>query len=157
MVKGKPWTSAEEKELLTLRGYGKTVSQIASKLQKSEGSIKIKLARLGFKVVVTPKICVVTTSKDPKEMIVPDELFSIEESLREEVAAMTALKTPGISKAEVARLKAIIQASGDYQERYARYINYRELERRLAELDEKYAELLKHDREVRSESKSFAS
>ncbi len=155
MVKGKPWTIVEERELLKLRDEGKTVNQIACKLQKSEGSIKIKLARLGFKqVVVTPQICAVTTSnaKVPQEIIVPAELFSIEEALREEATAMIALKKSGISKAEVARLKAIIQAAGDYQERFARYLNYRSLERWLSELDEKYSALAKRNTESGSES-----
>jgi hypothetical protein len=154
MVKGKPWTIVEERELLKLRGEGKTVNQIACKLQKSEGSIKIKLARLGFKqVVVTPQILSVTTSNAKiSEIIVPAELFSIEEALREEAAAMIALKKSGISKAEVARLKAIIQAAGDYQERYARYLNYRSLERWLSELDEKYSALAKRNTKLGSES-----
>ncbi|MEM2099615.1 MAG: helix-turn-helix domain-containing protein [Candidatus Bathyarchaeia archaeon] len=138
MPKGKPWTVEEERALKRLREEGKTVAEIASRLGKSPEAVKMKLSRLGLKVV-TLRNQGVTTS----ELIVPEELISVEEALKELVAAMNALKQPGLSKTEIMRLKALIQTSNLYQKRIAEYIDYRGLERELCELRDKYEALVK--------------
>ena len=139
MTKGKPWTVQEERQLKTLREEGKLVSQIATVLGKSEGSIKQKLMRLGLKVVTLEKSTGTTTS----ELIMPEELPSVEEALKDFVAAMNALKTPGLSKTEVMRLRTLIQTSSLYQKRIAEYMDYRGLEVEMLEWRKKYAELTK--------------
>ena len=139
MPKGKPWTVQEERQLKTLREEGKLVSQIATVLGKSEGSIKQKLMRLGLKVVTLEKSIGTTTS----ELIMPEELPSVEEALKDLVAAMNALKTPGLSKTEIMRLRTLIQTSSLYQKRIAEYIDYRRLEVEMLEWKAKYAELAK--------------
>ena len=139
MPKGKPWTVQEERQLKTLREEGKLVSQIATVLGKSEGSIKQKLMRLGLKVVTLEKSIGTTTS----ELIMPKELPSVEEALKDFVAAMNELKTPGLSKTEVMRLRTLIQTSSLYQKRIAEYIDYRRLEVEMLEWKKKYAELAK--------------
>ena len=55
-------------------------------------------------------------------------------------AAMNALQTPNLSKVEIARLRSIIQAVKTYKELLADYINYRQIEARLIEMEQKYAE-----------------
>lgn len=43
--KGRPWTSAEHDQALTMRFYKKTDAQIAAALDRSEGSV---MAKLGY-------------------------------------------------------------------------------------------------------------
>ena len=139
MTKGKPWTVQEGRQLKTLREEGKLVSQIATVLGKSEGSIKQKLMRLGLKVVTLEKSTGTTTS----ELIMPEELPSVEEALKDQVAAMNELKTPGLSKTEIMRLRTLVQVSNLYQKRIAEYIDYRGLEVEMLEWKAKYGELAK--------------
>jgi hypothetical protein len=70
-------------------------------------------------------------------------LPSIEETLKILAAALEALKTPGLEKAEVLRLRGIIAGAKVYQERFEVYVRYRELEEELMEARRKYAELRK--------------
>lgn len=136
MTKGKPWTNSEVNRLLELRKEGKTVAEIAMHMNKSEGAIKQKFRRLGLKVV-TAKNFGATTS----ELIMPEELLSVEEALMELVAAMNALKTPGLSRTDVMRLRTLIQTSNMYQKRFAEYMKYREIERQVVDLKAKYERL----------------
>lgn len=124
MPKGKPWRVEDERQLKRLREEGKTVAEIALRMHKSPGAIKQKLRRLGLKVVTLKNSGATTTS----ELIMPEELISVEEALKELVAAMNALKTPGLSRTEVMRLRTLIQTSGLYQKRLAEYMQYREVE-----------------------------
>jgi len=140
--KGKPWTVKDERELRRLREDSKTVAQIASKMNLTEDAVKQKLRRMGVKVVTLQKSVGTTTS----ELIIPEELPSVEEALKELVAAMNALKTPGLSKTEIMRLRTLVQTSSLYQHRIAEYMDYRGLEKRLVELTEKYDELNKREK-----------
>jgi len=136
MPKGVPWSKSEVDELLVLRTSGSTVRQIAEKLGKSEQAVQKKIERLGLKVVQQTNIGATTTS----ELIMPAELPSVEEALKILAAAMNALQTPGLTKAEVQRLRSIIQAVKTYKELLADYINYRQIEAKLVEMEQKYAE-----------------
>ena len=66
-----------------------------------------KLRRLGIVVVVEKKknICPTTTTT---QLVLPKELFSVEDILRELHAAVVGLKVPGLDKTEVIRLRGII-------------------------------------------------
>ena len=141
MPKGKPWLVEEERKLRKLREEGKTVVEIALWMKLTPDAVKQKLRRIGLKVVTLKNSGGTTTS----ELIMPEELPSIEEALKDLVAAMNALKTPGLSKTEVMRLRSLIQTSSLYQKRIAEYIDYRELEIRLIELEGKYAGLVKQE------------
>jgi len=132
----------DERELRRLREDSKTVAQIASKMNLTEDAVKQKLRRMGVKVVTLQKSVGTTTS----ELIIPEELPSVEEALKELVAAMNALKTPGLSKTEIMRLRTLVQTSSLYQHRIAEYMDYRGLEKRLVELTEKYDELNKREK-----------
>ena len=140
MPKGKEWSTTETRQLLDLRDAGDSVSLIASKMGKSEQAIMKKLQRLGLKVVHLEKSNGTTTSS---ELILPKELLTVEEALKVLAAAMVALQQPGLSKTEVLRLRAIVQASTVYQGKFADYVDYRGLEKELCEWRRKYDELAK--------------
>ena len=146
MPKGKPWTVQEERKLRDLRVAGKTVAEIAILMGKSVESIRMKLKRSGFTVKVdrTKNIGEGSTTT---ELIMPDDLISIEESLQIIVSAMNKLKTPNLSKNEVLRLKAIINAAVLYQRKFAEYVNYRKIEANLIDLTEKYEAWAERERE----------
>ena len=136
MVKGKPWRVEDERELRSLRMQGRTVAEVASRMNLSKDAVKAKLKRLGLKVD-TVKNSVGSTT----DLIIPVELPSVEEALLKLAGAMNALETEGLSKTEIARLRSIIQASGVYQKRFAEYVDYRGIEAELGELRRKYDEL----------------
>jgi hypothetical protein len=84
-----------------------------------------------------------TSHRCSTQLELPEELPSIEETLKMLAAALEALKTPGLDKAEVLRLRGIIAGAKVYQERFAEYVHYRELEEELLEARKKIAELIK--------------
>ena len=142
MPKGVPWSRDEEKQLVKLREYNKTVAEIAAVMGKSEQAVMKKLQRLGLKVVHLEKSYGTTTS----ELVMPEELPSVEEVLKIFAAALKALETPDLSKTEVMRLRSVIQAASAYQTKFAEYVDYRGIERELASLREKYEEIVKRDK-----------
>jgi hypothetical protein len=137
MPKGKPWTKEEEQQLRELVIRDLKAEDIAAKMGKSKDAVLKKIQRLGLKVVHPLNISPTTST----ELIIPKELPSIEEALKILAAAINALQTPNLSKAEIARLRSIIQAVKTYKELLADYINYRQIETRLIEMEQKYAEL----------------
>jgi hypothetical protein len=144
--KGKPWTREEEKQLRDLREQGCKVSEIAMAMGKSEEAIMKKLQRIGLKVVQQgASSWTTTTSTTVSEVIVPKELYSIEEALGMLAGAMKALQASGLSNTEVLRLRTLVQAASVYQVKFAEYVDYRGTEKRLVELGRKYLELVKHD------------
>lgn len=143
--KGRPWTVQEERQLRKLREEGKTVAEIALRMKLTPDATKKKLQRLGLKVVPLQKSGGTTTSS--AELILPEELPSIEEALKDLVAAMNALKTPGLPKTEIMRLRTLIQTSGLYQHRLAEYVDFRGIEREMIELTEKYEALAKMEQD----------
>ena len=76
-------------------------------------------------------------------MILPEELFTVEEALKIQAAALKALETPGLSKTEILRLKNVAAVARAYQVNFAEYIDSRGLERNLVELKEKFEGLRK--------------
>ena len=74
-------------------------------------------------------------------MPLPDELPSVEETLKELAGALKAAKEPGLNKVEVQRLQAIATLARTYKEILADYINYREVEDKLNDMQAKYTEL----------------
>ena len=130
MVKGKPWSHTEVKQLQELRHDGKTVKEIATLMGKSPDSVKQKLRRIGLKVVTLQNSEGSTTSIE-KELILPDDLPSIEMALLKIAAAMTALENPNLTKTDIMRLRTLIQTSTIYQKRFAEYVGYRQIERKV--------------------------
>ena len=92
-----------------------------------------KISRLRL-VVVVRQIQQTTTS---------NELPSVEKALQKLNDALVSLESPGLDQAETLRLRSIIQGRKLYIEKFAEFLNYRELEARLIELEGKYAALTK--------------
>lgn len=138
MPKGKPWTVKEERQLRALRKEGKTVAEIAERMNKTAGAIKQKLRRCGLKVVTKKNSGGTTTS----ELILPEELPSVEDALKKLAAAMNALEKPGLSKNEIMRLRSISQISEKYQKLLANYVDYRGIERKVDQAIEKLQQRL---------------
>jgi hypothetical protein len=60
-------------------------------------------------------------------MKLPAQLPSVEDALKKLTAAITELEKPGISRAEILRLRSIISSVKIYQPLFAEYVNYRGL------------------------------
>lgn len=143
MPKGKPWTKAEIKKLQSLLENGKSLEVIAANLGKSRQAVYLKARRLGLRVKEEDYSAVSPSSSTAAKLVLPEELISVEDALKKLVAAMNALEEPGLSKTEVMRLRTLIQTSGLYQKRFAEYMQYRQIEAKLVELEAKYARLAK--------------
>ena len=66
----------------------------------------------------------------------PEELSSVLEAFKVLAATMEALKTAGLDKGEVLRLRNLIQSATAYQAKVAEFIDYRVIESRLAKIEE---------------------
>jgi len=139
MPKGKPWTAHEETQLLQLVKARQPSNIIANKLGRTQQAIMKKIERLGLKkeVVVSVHAGRTTTS----ELQLPPELPSVEEALKILAAALKAGSEGGLNRTEVQRLHAIANLARTYKELLADYIDYRGIEVKLLEMEEKYAQL----------------
>ena len=137
MPKGKPWSANEEKELRELVGAKKDADAIAEIMGKSSEAVTKKCKRLGLEVVGTKAYKTTTSLK------LPDELPSVEEALKILAGALKAAKESGLDKVEVQRLQVVATLTRTYKDLLAEYINYREIEARLVDLEKKYEELLR--------------
>ena len=108
---------------------------------KPEEAVRIKIRRLGLEVVDQRKK--VRWSTTTAELVLPKELFSVEEVLKELHAAVMGLKVPGLDKTEVIRLRGIIAGCKIYKEMLADYMDYRGIEAELIEWKAKYEVLSK--------------
>ena len=112
-MKGKPWTVELEKQLRELVELGKSAAKIAVVLEKSYASVSSKIKRLGLQVDDDG----LSGSLLSSTLELPDELPSVETVLKKAAAALAGLETPGLSKVEVMRLRALIQSAAVYQVR----------------------------------------
>jgi hypothetical protein len=136
------WTREEERKLVEYWRQGVRNPEIlADRLGRKLEGVKKKLSRLGL-VVEPEKRGGPTTT----ELEMPEELPSVEEALKLLVAAMEALQKPGLSRAEVSRLRSIIQAVRTYKELLADYVDYRGIEAELIELEAKYGKLVENQK-----------
>ena len=71
----------------------------------------------------------------------PAELPSVEETLKLLAGALIALKTGGLNRDDILRLRGVILGAKTYKELIADYINYRALEAELLEWRNKYEAL----------------
>ncbi len=141
-MKGKPWTPEEEERLRQLLKANRSARAIARIMGKSRECVSMKIARLGLEVVTEQKNPSVTTTSHLATLQLPSELPSVEEQLKVLAAALEALRSPEVEKIDVLRLRAIIQGVRVYQELLAEYVDYRGIEAKVVELEEKYAKLL---------------
>ena len=135
MTKGKHWTIQEEAELKTLVEANTHVETIAALLGKKPGAIFIKCQRLGLKLQSKGYV--------NNSVPIPRELPSVEDALKMLAGALKTAVKPGLDKVEVQRLQAVATIAKTYKELLADYINYREIEAKLKEMEELNARLLK--------------
>ena len=132
-MKGIPWQIQEEAQLKALIEAKTPIDKIASTLKRTPTAILLKCQRLGL----VPSDYVTKST-----LLLPDELPSVEETLKELAAALRAAKEPGLNKVEVQRLQAIATLARTYKEILADYLNYREVEAKVNDMEAKYAALL---------------
>ncbi len=144
MTKGKPWPVDDERRLRDWFSSGIIdfgVLAFSFDGEYTEEAIRQKLIKLGLvREQQHPKnsTCCCST-----QLEIPKELPSIEETLKMLAAALEALKMPGLDRIEILRLRGIIAGAKMYQELFAEYVRYRELEEELLDAREKIAELCK--------------
>lgn len=132
---GKKWTIQQETELKALVEADAEIEDVAAKLQKSPGAIIVKCQRLGLPLRAKGYV--------KSQISLPRELPSVEEALRMLAGALKAAVKPGLDRVEVQRLQAVAAISKTYKELLTDYINYREIEAKLKEMEELNAQLLK--------------
>lgn len=128
------WTVEEERELIELYRQGLSVEALAAKYGRSEDAVRMKLKRLG--VASADETVQVTGSLE-----VPAELPSLEEVLKIVAAALQKACQPGLSRTELQRLAVISGLYKSYADGLERYVNYSKIEKKLLEMEAKYAEL----------------
>jgi hypothetical protein len=132
---GKKWTAQQEAELQALVQANAEIEEIAAKFQKTPGAIILKCQRLGLPLKAKGYV--------KSSISLPRELPSVEEALRMLAGALKAAVKPGLERVEVQRLQAIATISKTYKELLTDYVNYREIETKLKEMEEQNAQLLK--------------
>ncbi len=132
MTKGSPWTVEEETELKALVEAKTPLDVIAAKLGRQSGAVFQKCRRLGL----------MSNQATTAEIPLPAELPSVEEALKKLAGALDAACAPGLNKVEVMRLQVVATIAKTYKEILADYINYREIEAKLNDMEIKYAQLL---------------
>jgi hypothetical protein len=132
---GKKWTAQQETELRTLVEANAELPEIAAKLQRSPGSVIVKCQRLGLQIRTKDYV--------KSSVYLPRELPSVEEALKMLAGALKSSLKPGLGRVEVQRLQAVATISKTYKELLVDYINYREIEAKLREMEELNAQLLK--------------
>ena len=116
-------------------------------MDKSPDAVKQKLRRLGLKVVTIKNDEGSTSTSE--ELILPEDLPSIEMAMLKLAAAMKALENPKLTKTDVMRLRTLIHTCTVYQKLFAEYVGYKRIERKLIELDERF-ERVRKEREDRT-------
>ena len=131
-----------EDQLRELLKVGKAVKVIAKALGKTENAVRQKMIKLGLVEEKKTE----NNSVSSSTLVLPKELPSVETVLKMAAAAMKELEKPNLSKTEVMRLRALIQSSAVYQVKIAEYMDYRRIEAKLIDLDEKYERLVRERR-----------
>jgi len=136
MPKGKQWTVEEEKQLREMAEAGNSLNDISVKLGKTPEAVRVKLRRLGLEVVDHNLRLRSTTTT----AILPENLISLEEALKMLSGALKAACQPGLTKVEVQRLQVVAALARIYCDKLPDFLRVRDVEKRLFELEAKYAE-----------------
>jgi len=141
-VPGRPWTRDEEQALKRLVLCGESAKSIAAQLGKTAYSVYQKARRLGLNIDILDDDDnrSVTTSSTIQ---LPPELPTAEEALKMLAGALKAATQPGLTNIEVDRLQVVATIARTYDHLLANYVHYREIETKLTELEQKYAQLTK--------------
>ena len=140
MPKGKPWSRKDEKRLRDMVETGGSLQDMAQAFNRKPDAIRIKLSRLGLKVVVRKK------SRKPRtttSKLVPGDLLTHEKVLRVLTGAIKKAGEPGLDKVEIMRLKVLVDAAKTYDSVLEKFEGWVQIEERLLEMDKKIQELQK--------------
>ena len=149
MTKGKPWPIEDERKLKDWFTSGTTdigVLAFSFGNEYTEQAVRLKLMRLGLLKEEEGRLEIAPRPSSSK-LEWPNELPSVEETLKTLAAALEALQAPGLKRDDILRLRGIISGAKIYQELIANYINYRALEAELLEWRNKFEELAKKSQE----------
>ena len=142
MPKWKRWTNKDLELLKQLAKEGESWVVIAAKLERSVEAVQKKANRLGVDVVVhppPPSLQTTTTSS----RLETKELITVQRALEILAAALEKSVKPGLDSIEIQRLNAVSTLARTYENLFARFMQYREIEKRVIELEAKYARLAK--------------
>lgn len=142
MPKWKRWKKTDVQTLQQLVNEGESWEVIAAELGRSVEAVQQKARRLGVDVVVhtppTPPVTTTTTAKfDSKELI------PVQKALEILAAALKAAGEPGLDSIEIQRLNVVATLARTYENLFARFMQYREIEKQVVELEANYARLAK--------------
>jgi hypothetical protein len=138
LPKGKPWKVKEELLLKQLLNQGERMDVIAAKMGKTKNSVYLKAKRMGLQEEVTKH----GAASSSNELKLPPELPSIETALKILAAALQTAKQPDLTRTEILKLNAVVNLVRTYQALLAEYIDYRGIERKLLDMEAKYAQLV---------------
>jgi len=145
-MQGKIWTTEEEAELKTLVKENKDVDEIATKLNKTPKAVITKCQRLGLGLRTQDYV---NTS-----VSIPRELLSVEEALKMLAGALKASIKPGLNRLEVQRLQVVANISHTYKELVVDYAHYRDVERKLEEMEKQNAQIKQALKEIQERTSS---
>jgi len=143
MPKGKPWSAKDEKQLRKMVEENKQIKEIAAFFGKSGNAIRQKMRRLGLKVVEHPPLPPLRTTTSKLEN--SEELIPVQKALEILAAALKASGESGLDAIEIQRLNVVATLARTYENLFARFMQYREIEKRVVELEAKYARLAKEE------------
>ncbi len=145
-MQGKIWTAQEETQLKELAEANINVDEIAAKLNKTPKAVITKCQRLGLRLQTEGYV---NTS-----IPIPRKLPSVEEALKTLAGALKASVKPGLNRLEVQRLDTVANISKTYKELLADYVHYRDVERKLKEMEEQNAQLKQALKELQERTPS---
>ena len=146
---GKHWTAKEEVDLKAFVDAKLNINEIAAKIKKTPKAIMIKAQRLDLQLQ--------TEGFVSKAIAIPNELPSIEEAIKILAGVLKASVEPGLTRNEIHRLQVVAKISKLYKELIADYTHYREIERKLEELEKQNAQLLQTLKEIKERTPSSTS
>lgn len=149
MTNRRRWTVQEETELKALIEANVNVAEISARLQKTPGAVIIKSQRLGLQLQAKGYV--------DTPIPLPRELPSIEEATKILAGALRASVKPGLNRLEVQRLQVVANISKMYKELVVDYAHYRDVERKLKEMEEQNAQLQQMLKEIKERSSNLSS
>ena len=142
MHKWKRWNKKDIELLKQLAKEGQKWEVIAAELGRSVEAVQKKANRLGVDVVVCPPPpSLQTTTTSAK--LETKELITVQRALEILAAALEKSVNPGLDSIEIQRLNAVSTLARTYENLFARFMQYKEIEKRVVELEAKYARLAK--------------
>ncbi len=149
MSERRKWTVQEEAELKALIESNANVDAISVKLKKSPKAVITKSKRLGLPLQVKDYI--------DTSIALPKELPSLEDATKILAGALKASVKPGLNKLEVQRLQVVANIAKMYKELVVDYAHYRDVERKLQEMEEQNAQLQQALKDIKERSSNPAA